>query len=61
MPLLNGVKNIRANIKELNHGKVGPAREKAISTYAKKKGISKEQARFQLSLVIAKSHFQKHG
>lgn len=55
MPLLSGAGNIRANIKELNTGKVGPARKKAIRTYANKHGISQADARFKLSLIIAKS------
>ena len=55
MPLLPGTKNIRNNVKELNEGKIGPARMKAIKTYAKRKGITFKEARFKLSLVIAKS------
>ena len=55
MPLLPGVQNIRKNIHELNAGKIGPARKKAIETYAKKHNISKEDAKFKLSLIIAKS------
>lgn len=55
MPLLKGTENIRKNIKELTTGKVSGSRLKAISTYAKKHNISKEDARFRLSLEIAKS------
>lgn len=61
MPLKKGIENIRKNIEELNKGKVSPSRRKAIATYAKKKGISKKEARFKLSLVIAKQHFIKNG
>ena len=59
MPLLKGKKNISKNIKELNTGKVGKSRAKAISTYAKKKGITKTEARKKLSVVIAKSIAKK--
>jgi hypothetical protein len=55
MPLLPGTHNIRKNIKELNLGQVGSARKKAIETYAKKHNLSKEDAKFKLSLIIAKS------
>lgn len=55
MPLLKGLHSVRKNVEELNKGKVSPARAKAIATYAKKHGISKEDARFKLSLVIAKN------
>lgn len=55
MPLLPGTHNIRKNVEELNSGSVGPARRKAIATYAKKHGISAKEAKFRLSLEIAKS------
>lgn len=55
MPLLPGIHNIRKNIHELNSGPVGPARQKAIGTYAKKHNISKEDAKFRLALIIAKN------
>jgi len=55
MPLLKGTENIKKNIHELNTGKVGPARRKAIATYARKHGISHKEAKFKLSLVIAKA------
>lgn len=55
MPLLQGAGNIRKNIKDLNTGKVGATRTKAIATYAKKHGITKKDARFKLSLIIAQN------
>ena len=59
MPLLSGAANIRKNIKELNTGKIGPARKKAIATYAKKHKLSAKDARFRLSLVIARETAKK--
>lgn len=59
MPLKTGSKNIRANISELTHGKVGATRKKAIATLAAKRGISKEQARFYQALAIARSQAKK--
>ena len=54
MPLLPGSQNIRANVKELNSGDIGPARRKAIKTLSKKWGVSIEEAKFRQSLIIAK-------
>lgn len=59
MPLLKGAKNIRTNIIELNSGKVGSARNKAIKTLAKKWKISEKEARFKQSLIIAKATARK--
>jgi hypothetical protein len=53
MPLLAGTENIRKNIKELNTGKVGSARKKAIVTYARNHKVSLADAKFKLSLIIA--------
>ena len=55
MPLKSGAGSIRSNVKELNTGKVGSARKKAIATYARNHNVSTKEARFQLSLIIAKS------
>ena len=55
MPLKSGAGSIRSNVKELNTGKVGPARKKAIATYAKNHNVSLKEAKFSLSLEIAKS------
>lgn len=55
MPLLPGPQNIRKNIKELNTGEISSSRKKAIQTYAKKHKLSPEEARFKLSLIIAKN------
>ena len=54
MPLYSGSKNIRRNISELNTGKVGKSRKKAIRTLAKKWHVSEKEARFKQSLIIAK-------
>ena len=55
MPLLSGRsdKVIAANIQELNSGEIGAARRKAIKTYAKKHGLSFDDARQHLSEAIA--------
>jgi hypothetical protein len=57
--LQKGPFNIRKNIIELNTGKIGPARKKAIATYAKKHNITKEEARFRQSLIIAREIAKK--
>jgi hypothetical protein len=59
MPLSTKLQDIKKNIIELNTGVVSDSRKKAINTYAKKHRISKEEARFQLSLAIAKSIAKK--
>lgn len=56
MPLLKGVKNIPANVRELMDGEVGKSRQKAIKTLARKYNISEEEARFKQSLVIASQY-----
>ncbi len=53
MPLQKGKKNIGTNIKELEQGPISPAREKAIYTLAKKKGITFEAARAIQAQAIA--------
>jgi len=55
MPLKTGPGSVKSNVKELTTGKVGSSRKKAIATYAKKKGISKKEAKFRQALIIAKS------
>ena len=59
MPLSTKLQDVKKNIIELNTGEVGSSRKKAIDTYAKKHNISKEDARFKLSLIIAKSVAKK--
>lgn len=59
MPLSTKLQDVKKNIMELNTGEVSDSRKKAIKTYAKKHGISKEDARFKLSLIIAKSIAKK--
>lgn len=55
MPLIKGQHNIKRNVTELLTGDIGVARRKAISTLAKKHGISFEEARRKQALIIAKS------
>ena len=59
MPLKTGKGSVAYNVKELTTGKVGPARKKAIATYAKKHGISNKEARFKLAVAISYSQAKK--
>lgn len=53
MPLKKGKKNVGSNIKELEQGAIGPAREKAIRTLAAERGITFEAARAIQAQAIA--------
>ena len=55
MPILKGKNTVRANMKELLKGKIGKSRSKAIATIAKKRGISKADARLIQAKAIAMS------
>jgi len=61
MPLYKGVskKIISKNISELTTSKPGAAREKAIHTMMKKRGISYETAKNRQAIAIAFSHARK--
>lgn len=58
-PLKKGPTSIRGNVKELMAGPVSPARQKAIATIAKKRGVSPDEARFIQARAIAVSQSRK--
>ena len=55
MPLIKwkSKKVIWKNIKELQTDQIGPTRMKAIKTYAKKNGLTFDEARQKMSVAIA--------
>lgn len=59
-PLLKGKGTIRQNVTELMTSPIqSPSRKKAIATLARRRNISRDQARFAQSLAIAKSQERK--
>ena len=54
-PLLKGTENVRKNIVELQTGEMSEKRRKAIKTYAKNHDMKFKDAKFKMSLIIAKA------
>lgn len=59
MPLRPGIKNMRANYKELMSGVESPGREKAILTIMKNRKMTREEAMHTQALAIVKAQARK--
>jgi len=60
MPLKTGKGSIRANVQELMMNRIqSPSRKKGIATIARRRNISRADARWTQSLAIAKSQARK--
>lgn len=53
--------SITQNVSSLMFGRVGPTRQKAIITLAKRRNITRDEARFHQAVRIAQSTSRKNG